>query len=226
MDYNTMNRKSWECEIKRNIMLYPSERVVAFVARNYKDLEENKELKVLDIGVGSGRNLKVFLDYNFNCYGLDYSQESCQVTRKILSSYENFRDVFHCELRSHDVSAYYDAIVCYGGIFLKLKEDILIDLKHIFKMLKVGGRFLVNFRTKDNTYYGRGKQVEESSYVLDESTGSYNNMLYTYLGLEECKSLVLEAGFEIENVEREDFWKYNLKERNSWWIFTLIKKDE
>ena len=51
------NKYIWDSVIKKDVMLYPNERVVAFLARNYKDIENNKNgKKALDIGFGSGRH--------------------------------------------------------------------------------------------------------------------------------------------------------------------------
>lgn len=41
------NKQIWSSEIRKNVMLYPNERVVAFLARNYKDIENNKNGKKL-----------------------------------------------------------------------------------------------------------------------------------------------------------------------------------
>ena len=51
----------------------------------------------------------------------------------------------------------------------------------------------------------------------------YDGLTYTFLSSKEAISLVKEAGFEVELIERDDYWKNTLKEQNSWWIITAKK---
>ena len=88
--------------------------------------------------------------------------------------------------------------------------------------MKKDGKLLINFRTKDDYLYQKGKNIVGNTYIL-ENVGVYDGLTYTFLSSEEAISLVKEAGFEVELIERDDYWKNNLKEQNTWWIITAKK---
>lgn len=219
------NKIAWTKEIKKNVMLYPNEKIVAFLARNYKDIEVNSSKKALDIGFGSGRHLKLLLDYGFQTYGTDYSEECLKIANDKLKNYSGLQKLSMQSIEELDYqSETFDVILLYGVAFLRQFEEMKRDLQHIFNLLKVGGKSIVNFRTNEDDMFQTGKKVSEQTYILnDDRYPSYRNMLYTFLSLEEAKELLESTGFKIINIEREDYWKNQLEQKNSWWIFTVEK---
>ncbi|MFE3576818.1 class I SAM-dependent methyltransferase [Lysinibacillus sp. NPDC059133] len=219
------NKIAWTKEIKKNVMLYPNERIVAFLARNYKDIEVNSSKKALDIGFGSGRHLKLLLDYGFQTYGTDYSEECLKIANDKLKNYSGLQKLSLHSIEELDYqNETFDVILLYGVAFLRQFEEMKQDLQHIFNLLKVGGKSIVNFRTNEDDMFQTGKKVSEQTYILnDDRYPSYRNMLYTFLSLEEAKELLESTGFKIINIEREDYWKNQLEQKNSWWIFTVEK---
>ncbi len=217
---NEMNKIAWSKEINKNIMLYPDTYIISFLARNYPSKESNKDLKALDIGFGSGRNLKLLLDYNFQTYGIDYSEDACTAAEKTFALTQN---QISCEdLTSNPFKGkQFDVILAYGVMFLKP----IIEMKKDFKILKnnltINGKMLINFRTKDDFLYKSGKKLNEDTYILDHP--SYQDMCYTFLDLDEVKGLLIDSGFEIQNISKVDYHKNNLTEHHSWWIAEVIK---
>src|SRR5689334_8936461 len=82
MDKN--NLEAYAGHLKRNVLLYPDERIVTFLAANYPDSAANSGKKALDIGFGSGRHLGLLLNYGFQAYGIDYNSEAIDVAKSIL----------------------------------------------------------------------------------------------------------------------------------------------
>lgn len=218
------NMLAWSNEIKKNIMLYPNERVVAFLGRNYKDIQNNSERKALDIGFGSGRHLKLLLDYGFQTFGTDYSEECLKVAKDNLGENELLRGLYNDSFENLNFeNDFFDVIFFWGVAFYRPIEDMKKDFGFLFKLLKSGGKMIVNFRTDEDFLYGKGNKVSEETYILNDEYPEYNNIMYTFLDLENAKKLVEESKFKIINIEREDYWKNNLQQKNSWWIFTLEK---
>ncbi|WP_338652592.1 class I SAM-dependent methyltransferase [Lysinibacillus sp. Y5S-8] len=222
MNYDESNKKAWGRVIRKNQMLYPNERVVSFFAKNFPDTQGNIAKNALDVGFGSGRHLSVMVDYGFNTYGIDYSEDCLDECKKILGSQVNLK-LESIEENTFETSSL-DAVVLFGMMFLRQKSDIKRDLSIVYNLLRNNGKILINFRTEFDFLYGKGQEVGEGSFVLDETYPTYSGMLYTFFSKEEAQGLLEEAGFYIENVEREDFWKNNLSEQHSWWIFTASKR--
>ena len=79
--YYEKNYKKYGLAFQRK---YPNEELCRFIGRtfvNSKSLKKN--IRILEVGCGSGANLKMFLNEGFNTFGLDISKKS-------ISLLENF----------------------------------------------------------------------------------------------------------------------------------------
>ena len=61
--------------------LYPNEEFCRYLAR-YKQLFRNKSFSVLEVGVGSGANLKPMLDLKLKIDAIDISKTSIKLLKK------------------------------------------------------------------------------------------------------------------------------------------------
>lgn len=218
------NKLAWSNEIKKNVMLYPNERVVAFLGRNYKDIENNKSRNALDIGFGSGRHLKLLLDYNFKTFGTDYSEDCLNIAKGNLGDNPLLKGLYNDSFEKLNFEEeYFDVVFFWGVAFLRPLNEMVKDLKFIYNLTKKGGKVIINFRTKEDDLYGNGEEIARDTFILDAKYPEYENMVYTFLDLDSAKKLVENTGFKIVNIERDDYWKNNLQQKNSWWIFTLEK---
>ena len=69
---------------KRYRPKYPSETVVQFVFRNFN---RDGSTRVLDLGCGAGRHVFFMGKEGIVPYGIDYSEEGVEYTKKILREY-------------------------------------------------------------------------------------------------------------------------------------------
>lgn len=220
---NQENKKIWEDEIKKNIMLYPDERVAAFVAGNYKN-QDNSNKRAIDIGCGSGRNLIPLLDCGFQCYGIDYNEECCKVAKELLKDRDNLKEIYHEDLQDMGVEEeFFDVVIIHGVLFLAEYKEMMQNLKKINKFMKKGGKILVNFRNKQNSIYDEATKIGDKTYRINKE-GPYKGSLFTFLDFEECEQLLKESGFNILNCEKVELYKNNLSERHSWFVFTAERK--
>jgi SAM-dependent methyltransferase len=211
------NQSFWREELRRNILRYPSEHVVRFIARVVKEIEQPRT--GLDIGFGSGQHLKLLMDFGFRANGVDFVAEAGELVQRLYGNHPLFGDIWSGDFRSIDLPKnQFDVVIWWGLAFIRPLTEIYIDLKLILELLRPGGRICINFRTKDNWFYGLGTQLEGDHFLLDERAGSYAGAHYTFVDEPTVRNLLSEAGFELENLERWDWWKSNLQERHSWWI--------
>jgi len=223
MDEN--NRAAASQQIRLHQLVYPDERVVVFLAKNYSARDTNKQRRALDVGCGSGRHLRLLLDYGFQSYGIDYSQDAIDVARNLVDKHPLYK-----ELKAVDLAvtpypdSFFQVVICWGAIFLRPVNEMLKDLQTIYRLLCTGGQAVVNFRSKENWFYGKGiSQDGEETYLLDENAGPYKSMRYTFVDLDQAKTLLKNVGFEIENSERVDLWERNCTKQHSWWVFWVRK---
>lgn len=216
--------KCWEKEIKRNVMLYPDERIVSFLARNFKDIESNSKKEAFDFGFGSGRHMKLLLDYNFNVSGTDLVEECKKVLNDNLGESEKLKEIYVGDFLDVDIPEnQYDVLVNWGSIFLNELDKIEKIIKKSNEILKTGGKMIINFRTKEDWLYGKGEKIGNNTFILGKEAGSYEGMLYTFYDVTEAKALLEKNNFKVLNIEQIDYYKNKLSMKNSWTIFEIEK---
>jgi hypothetical protein len=112
-------------------------------------------------------------------------------------------------------------VINYGIAILTTYSEIDENLRNIHKIMKKGGKMIINFRTKDDFLYGKGEKIDKYSYMLDERAKEYMGSLYSFYSYEEAEKLINDTGFKIINCERKELWKNGLEDKNKWWIFTV-----
>lgn len=211
---------AWATTLQKNILLYPCEPVVRWLAS--VSSRHPKGSSALDVGFGSGQHLKLFMDYGFRAYGTELIPNAIEQGEKILKGRElggnlTLGDLDHSSLEPES----FHLSLAWGSFFLKPKTGISWNLEKMRDLMTMGGDFCLNFRTKDNWFHGLGEEVDESCFRLDQRAEEYQNMVYTFLDKDEAKSLCQEAGFEIINMERVELFKRDMSQRHSWFVMWL-----
>lgn len=65
---------------------YPSEDLIRFVARNFYGAPSRKEIKILEVGCGTGANLWYVAREGFSVYGIDGSKTAVEKANARLNS--------------------------------------------------------------------------------------------------------------------------------------------
>lgn len=211
-----LTRRAWSRALAENKLLYPDERVVAFLARTFPDIEENLARNALDIGFGSGRHLKLLLDYGFQTYGIDYAHEAVSRCWNLFEGRIDKGSLVHGDFRSCPFPLAFDAIVAWGVVFLTPPNEMTESLRAMGKMLASGGRIFANFRTKENYHFGLGREIAKDCYILDGRAGAYNEMCYTFTDEDDVNSLADSAGLAVVHIEKTTFLKNQMSELHSW----------
>ncbi|MBD2845818.1 class I SAM-dependent methyltransferase [Paenibacillus sp. IB182496] len=214
-------------EIKKNQLLYPEERIVVFLNKYFKDLSENMKKKGLDIGFGSGRNMKLFSDFGIEAYGIDYSSDAKETACALFGDHLKRDNMFVSDVSDFDsMDLLFDAVIYYGSAFFKNLEGMKRDLEKVHQFMADNGKMLINFRSKENWFYGKGRSLDGLFYSLDETAGPYSGYNYTFLDYNEAEQLLIDSGFCIENYEILELTKNMGKEKHSWYIFWVSKTNK
>jgi SAM-dependent methyltransferase len=135
---------------------WPNEELCRFMGRNYFGLsrQDRAKISVLEVGCGSGGNLRMICAEGFDAYGVDLSDEGIKVCREILSSYgytPNLSAQDMTKLNFPDNS--FDVIVdVWSSCCLDIKAHAVL-LSEVHRCLKPGGKFFSYFPSKDSDTY-------------------------------------------------------------------------
>ena len=213
--------KKWAEEITRSPVLYPDERLVAFLKRY---LASNSQFgkKALDIGFGSGRHLKLLSELGFDTYGIDVLDEAKELVKINFNEFPLDKIIISDYTNTY-FDENFDVIILWGSIFLTPFSQIVDNLIRVKNILNNGGRVFLNFRSDENWFKGLGKEVEYKTYLLDERANEYKGFLYSFVSKEDIIKLISDSGLSLLNLERLDLWKNNLTQQNSWFVCEVIK---
>ncbi len=123
---------------------YPNSALISEIASHYFrfDSEKRNQIRILELGCGSGANIWMVADEGFDAYGIDFSQKGLDYCETILGQRglkANLRLADMCELPFED--NYFDFVfdvVSMQHLSLTQHEKSIGD---IARVLKPGGRF-------------------------------------------------------------------------------------
>ena len=213
---NKREMKLWEEERKKHDLKYPDEYVVRFLHKNFKTGEGKS---ILDFGCGSGRNTIVMADMGFEVYALDYN-DICLLLTKEKMEKMGYESVAYLKNMRTDIpiaTEQLDCVVAWGALFYCNSVDRNMLFQELHRILKPEGLLFADFRAKEDSMFGKGKEIEKNLFILDREQGDLAGINYWFCGEEEIRDLYAENGFEIVNLEKKDFYINNMQKRNSHW---------
>ncbi|MFT4089220.1 MAG: class I SAM-dependent methyltransferase [Asticcacaulis sp.] len=223
-DLRDRHANLWSQQLKTNVLRYPETAIVAWLARSFPDRQANRNRAALDIGFGSGRNFALLADFGFDIHGLEISETAIAEGEAVLGGLGLTGHLNHCALEEHGYEAgAFTALIFWGGVFLAPLPVMKENLRRCYDLLASGGRMILNFRTPDNWFHGLGREVVPYGYELDERAGPYAGNTYIFLPEAVSRSLLTDAGFVVDNMERLDNWKANGTQQHSWHIYWVRK---
>lgn len=202
---------------------YPSESVVRFLFGNFPtDLKQRKRLKILDIGCGGGRHVKLFAEQGFDTYGTDLSGEGIRQTQIMLDKHNLTAELIQGDM-THLLyeDNLFDGIVSFGVFYYTDSAGMKKAIGELYRVLKKNGKALIQTRTTDDYRFGKGREIERNTFILDIEETNELGMPGHFLTKEDIYDYF--SKFKKINLERNDFTSNNLKLLNSDWVITVEK---
>jgi tellurite methyltransferase len=187
-----MDKKYWEDYYHRsgkNIEISERSTFSEFCSKNYF---HKKELKIIELGCGNGRDAIYFAHNNHTVIAID------QCTNLIEDKKQQMQNSFHSNLIPlsqdfirYDYSLHIPIDVFYSRFTLHSidEKDEEILLPNIYNSLEVNGLFCVEARTIKDPIFGIGEECGDNAYRTDH----YRRFLDSKLFLKK----ILKLGFEL-----------------------------
>ena len=149
--------------------------------------------KILDLGCGNARNLIPFSEKEFECYGVDFSEEMIKLSKKRLKAEFKVGDILKIPCKDN----YFDYIVCVAAFHHVKKEDQQKGLQEIKRVLKPGGKLYLTCWNKWQKRFLFSKKEEKIPWKMKDKTHDRYSYMFNYF---ELRKLVKIAGFNIEKI--------------------------
>lgn len=136
---------SWETNIYsqgKQLNKYPYDSVVSFIFKNYSKLSEieKRNIRVLDLGCGSGNNSLFLSDFGFETYGIDISPSAIEFAEKEsdkLRAKINFT-IGNINKLSYEDN-FFDLVIDRSSLTCCPEENLEETINEISRVLKVNG---------------------------------------------------------------------------------------
>lgn len=169
----------WEEEIYsqgRNIARYPYDNIVSFIYRNYPRDKNRNEIRILEVGCGTGNNLWFAAKEGFSVTGIEGSETAVEYARKRFES-EGLKGEFitgdFTKLPFHDNS--FDLVFDRGAIVCVNFEGGNRACREVFRVLKPGGKFFFNPYSDRHTSFESGERRNDG-LVINIQEGTLKNV--------------------------------------------------
>lgn len=153
---------------EKNASAFIESTIDADVSELYRSFEEllAQGCRILDLGCGSGRDSKYFVDKGYDVVAADPSPLMCAQTRSLVNI-----PVF--EMKAEDIQLYneFDAVWACASLLHISKNDQAETLLSIGNMLKPGGICYCSWK------YGDKERVVEGRYFVDFTEKSFRKIL-------------------------------------------------
>lgn len=156
---------------------------------------------LLELGCGNGRDALYFAGLGLRVKAMDMSQEAIDQLKAQNVQGAEFLcgDFVHSDAHAPESYDYaYSRFTIHS--INRNQEQVL--LKHVFRGLRPGGKFLIEVRGIHDPLYGKGQQVEANAYF-------YDNHYRRFIVLDELTASLIREGFRVEYAqERTGFAPY------------------
>jgi SAM-dependent methyltransferase len=162
-----MKNKSWDLHYTRDksFLLYPDENLVRLIKKNIPTENIiNPDFNSIDIGSGSGRHLKLLKNLDVkNIIGLDISLEGLQLSKKHLPLPYIQNDIKNLSFKDNS----FDLIIAWGALHYDYKNNLIIMLNEIKRILKPGGFLFATLRSARDKYLKKGNHLGNDQWQTD-----------------------------------------------------------
>ncbi|MGZ4055726.1 MAG: class I SAM-dependent methyltransferase [Bacteroidia bacterium] len=140
-------KKSWD-PVWENVFTnnewgkYPGESLIQFIARNYYQTKQRSEIKILEVGCGTGANIWYISREGFDAYGIDGSETGISIAKKRLAA-----EGLKAKLITGDIISlpyednFFDCVLDVECLYANDQNNTTVILKEINRILKPGGKF-------------------------------------------------------------------------------------
>lgn len=191
---------------------YPNEQLIAFMARNFFSVpvHERKNIKVLEIGCGSGANLWFLAKEGFDVYGIDQAPTGIKYCEKMLENWGVKAQISIGDMKKMIFSdESFDAVADVVSMQHLTYTDHRQCYKEIYRTLKRGGK-LFSFHLGENSVsylHGGGQIIDKNTVdnISDKTKPLHDNGQTCFLAAADAKALLKEAGFKeitIDTIQR------------------------
>lgn len=191
--------------------LYPNEELLRFLGREFfhKKNVIRHNIKILEVGCGSCRNVWMLAREGFCTYGIDFSLEAIRLGKTVLKSWGDLKaNLIVGDIKSLPYkNNYFDVVLDVYSSCCLCMVDFKIFLKEIYRILKTGGMFFsFSPSTNSDAFKNHYPAKKIDKFTIDgikrKTSMHYGNKYpFRFISSKYYKNLLENLGFSIKFLE-------------------------
>jgi len=200
---------------------YPTRNALAFIRHHLNFDTEKLEIKILDVGCGTGASTIAFSKAGYKVFAIDSSEQAINIAinNSIVAGVKiNFQVADFHSLPFDDNE--FDAVFSEGVLYYGNRNDFTTGNTEIYRVLKKGG--IARIYTKSNRDYwvSKGKFISEDTYIVSEDTWEKDLQIF-------CPSLntvqEIYKAYDKTIIGIDEFNFVDIHKLHSFWVITCQK---
>lgn len=203
---------NWEQEVyskKKQRNDYPFEWVIASTKKYVKNY---KSKKVIEMGSGTGNNLRLFNNLGFSeIVGVEGSKSAVNISQRIFKNNKKVKILLDDFSTVKFKKNKFDLCLDRGSITHNNKKDVKKIINNIHYFLKPGGYFFSSLFSNNHYAFSNKKfffKKEIKSKLGLVASFFSEKEIKTYFNKFKYISIVYDSKFEINNKRKKDCWWY------------------
>lgn len=190
---------------KGHAQRYPWDSVVSFVFRHAPKDKERHQIKILEVGFGTGSNLWFAAREGFQVAGIEGSRSGVEYAKKRFAD-----EALNGDLRVGDFTALpfenneFDLVIDRGALTCVGTESLKKALSEIHRILLPNGKFLFNPYADSHSSFLSGK-LGADDVTIDISGGTLTGVGQIRFTSRREINQFLKTGWKILSIQRKEF---------------------
>jgi cyclopropane fatty-acyl-phospholipid synthase-like methyltransferase len=178
--------------------------------------------RLLDIGTGGGRHMRLAAELGFSAFGVDISFIGLSHARECIQKTNLIASVAVASMTSLPFAdASYHAVVSYGSFYYGSAQKMRQAIAEAHRVLVAGGKSFVVLRSTDDYRYGKGREVGANTFELNISETNELGTIQHFLAAEDIPEYF--RPFSAVNFEKAEWTTGGCTRLNSDWLITADK---
>jgi len=199
------NKEIWEKQRVegKHVSTYPFSELPSCIFRKYGRDTDKSNIKVLELGSGTGNNLWFFAREGFNVYGIEISKTAVNISRKLLKKENLKADIIVGSFVDLSMfkDSYFDLVLDRCSLYCLDKADFYKALSEVSRVLKRGGSFLSFMYSDESECLKYGEKIGENTYQ-NFKKGPFEDVgMGNFVNVDELLHKVYR-GYSVEYIKR------------------------
>ena len=140
----TFDKKWEEFSTANNGNNYPETPLVRFIARNFYNLKDRKNIRILDMGCGSGASVCFLAAEGFSVYGIDGSKSAINISKKRLENKNLEAELLLGDFQTLPFEDhFFNCVIDIASLQHNDNNSIKSALSEVYRILNPNGKYFV-----------------------------------------------------------------------------------